>query len=752
MSSQGSFEEPVEVQEGEKSVPIGHQCADEDQPPYGDRALRQDTTVMRGYADARCCEGASLDLDWEQSSWTAHTQAHLQSARALRQAALDQLQVKPQVSSTKLWSTCGVADLLKKRVATAESFTKALLARIETTTGLTEQVSQCGLRLQQEHALLSAPMGVVEKRLELRSQRPSQELLQDHVEEALSQEQSTFAELQRLVLEHLAAGREMLAALVGAKAAMVEEVQSQRHVLRLSRSCLLFDPFHGLDRACVLPQMGTRDHGHGEAARHAAQEALASRELLARTVALEESARRYCSESDAAVLRARREAKRATKATTASLQRHVGELSELKRRLEAEAAESGETVNRLEQAIEAIAEEIARQRELDHDHGPLKFDQRLPKSLQLSMREAASARVREQADATMVKIKELEEWHDTLGNTLAKLAAVHKDLVDNLWSKSKALRIDIACSKLHAQSSAEHAGGSEASCLRSPRAEAASFRAYRPALDPRVLVTLRSKIKAAAFGSGGRAVDVLFGRLDKDGSGILEEEEVRMALRRTFRIPHEAVSDTQISALCAKLDADGSGSVSINELVAFVGADAAVSRRTGRSLVGASLGLESASTMEFGPLSGRSHSGQASALPLASPRRRRVPPLDADVLAKLRSRIKSAAYAGHLGVELEALFGRFDKDGSGQLEEEEVRQALRRTLRIPPSIITDAQITSLCSALDADSSGAVSISEMVDFIGMDKRTGRRSAGPSWWDAGPLSDPGPPSARGRTAPG
>jgi len=46
-----------------------------------------------------------------------------------------------------------------------------------------------------------------------------------------------------------------------------------------------------------------------------------------------------------------------------------------------------------------------------------------------------------------------------------------------------------------------------------------------------------------------------------------------------------------------------------------------------------------------------------------------------------------------------------------------VRRALRRTLRIADSVISDNEVYSLCSMLDADNSGTVCISELVAFLG-----------------------------------
>ncbi|CAE7607847.1 unnamed protein product [Symbiodinium sp. CCMP2456] len=73
-------------------------------------------------------------------------------------------------------------------------------------------------------------------------------------------------------------------------------------------------------------------------------------------------------------------------------------------------------------------------------------------------------------------------------------------------------------------------------------------------------------------------------------------------------------------------------------------------------------------------------------------------------------------YAGWSGVDLALLFRRLDKDRSGELEIDEVKAALRRVLRIPPTVVPDYQIQSFCAIMDTDFSGAVDIEELVGFI------------------------------------
>lgn len=220
-------------------------------------------------------------------------------------------------------------------------------------------------------------------------------------------------------------------------------------------------------------------------------------------------------------------------------------------------------------------------------------------------------------------------------------------------------------------------------------------------IDPFQLATLcklRSTIEAAismneayAGRSKGQLQNVLK-RYDKDGSGRLEYAKVTDALRCALRIPPSIISDSEVAVMCAALDAENCGVVTVTQLLAYVSSSESSLRHHAR----------------------------------------RAPPLDTFVLEKVRSTLKSAAYTGHSGRQLDVLFSRFDRDGSGSLCDHEVRRALRRTLRIPPSVISDLEISSLCVVLDADKSGTVSICELVSFVGpepgISKRTGKNLFG------------------------
>jgi len=156
------------------------------------------------------------------------------------------------------------------------------------------------------------------------------------------------------------------------------------------------------------------------------------------------------------------------------------------------------------------------------------------------------------------------------------------------------------------------------------------------------------------------------------------------------------------------LDTEGCGTISINELIAWVEAEQETGKRSGRFSAGAT--LEPIKT--GGPACGAN-----SPRPPATVRnRRRGPPLASEAVAKIKTRIKSAAYTGYGVRQLNALFSRSDRDGSGKLSDDDVKRTFRRILRIVPAVISDEDISSLCGMVDCENTGFVGIEDLVAFI------------------------------------
>lgn len=278
------------------------------------------------------------------------------------------------------------------------------------------------------------------------------------------------------------------------------------------------------------------------------------------------------------------------------------------------------------------------------------------------------------------------------------------------------------------------------------------------------LTSIRAKIKSMAYtGAAGRQLDVVFARFDRDGSGHLDEDEVRMALRKTCKIPPSVITDAEVSVLCNLLDEDHSGAVSISELVDFLTADTDVAAleeqcsatrasldrlRAARAHAAvdlhnktlawrcdeACIRVTPARGMELDHgiagngspgWSNQANSGHAKAsnapgragtcLPAARSTGRKRP-LDPAVVERVRTRMRAAAAAGSNGKNIDTFFVALDKRGVGLFTKEELRIAMRKTMRIPTTLISDADFGALCEVLDADQTGGISIARLVDFV------------------------------------
>jgi len=172
---------------------------------------------------------------------------------------------------------------------------------------------------------------------------------------------------------------------------------------------------------------------------------------------------------------------------------------------------------------------------------------------------------------------------------------------------------------------------------------------------------LRARLKGAAYNVGGRDWAKLFREQDRDRSGCIGWEEFRKMCRRVLKLTDQ---EAVLRALFLSLDADGSGSLEIEELVAYV----------------------------------------------------------QDPIARMSARLKSAAEAraeGQGGKTWVDQILEADKDGSGQLDWLEFRTMCRKTLKLLDS---NDQLKGVFSALDGDGSGEISVDELIEFVKATKPT------------------------------
>jgi len=629
------------------------------------------------------------------------------------------------------------------------------MQRVEGTELLIRRVNQSLFLLTRDQESLKVPTEICERRLLLRSQRPEEENVEDDFQLALEREERVLSSSSRHLGSYIDAGEKLLDALMAAKDELVADMQFKKHALRLEKSALQFDPYHGRDRACVLPMVAEAKAGKQSSATSADGDVQSgydmrpfkfgtthksldkeetwseetsenihrsvkhTNELLERTQQLERDAAKFLDDVGELSVRVKQQVATAREACQSCMQASIFNLSQQKRELEESVAQGQLDINRTEALLQHMQKEIKGQRtsleqwEQSQEIPLERFDQRLPLAVQQDMRLSASDRMQEHMHNARSNVRVLSNKSEKMRELLSKLRSSSDRLQMHLAAVTASCNIDMQCSKIACN---KDASKSSVSASRSNTASRAPVTGH---LSKESLALIRSRIKSAAYVGPKQGYDVIFKRFDKDGSGTLCFDEVRVALRRILRIPPSSLNDYQISSLCATLDTNASGNVDIAELVSFLGTESLEGRHgLLKEKLNQDLGL---SKVEDGSFKldcfvnrkPRQNKSQCSPQPSTSSKNT----LPQSVVDTIRSKIKAASYAGQMGREIQALFSRFDYNGSGVLEVDEVRQVLRRAMRIPPTVITDQQIWRLCAMLDVDKSGAISIAELTRFVG-----------------------------------
>lgn len=679
------------------------------------------------------------------TSRDAQIKQRLETARVLRKAVQKQFQARPK-ATVKDWAGSGVRETLRKKVSETESLLRQLHVRMEGTETSARKVNQSICILEREQHSLEEPAIICERRLLVRDQRPLDEQVEDDLQVALLNERFVLEQAYKMLSAYIDAGQELREALQAAKCELVADLQFKRHALRLEKSALQFDPYHGRDRACVLPlvpdgqsqkprpspeaekppgparwrlgdtflSIDKDDWGEENAQKSeesVQRSASHASELLCRTAELEQNATKFVDDSVTLMQSVKGKVQSAAEGTNYNMRRNMSQLLQSKKALEKGLAESQEDITQTEGLLQQMQQEMQGQKasleewEASPEISLDRLDQRLPLAVQQEIRQSAFERMQEQVQHAKSNVEVLNTKSEESQDLLSQLRESYSELREHLNAKTASWRIDLQCAKI--KSSGKETSRSQVDSKDS------SFVVPTPRrLSKQTLEMIRHKIKTAAYeGPHGQGFDVMFNRYDQDGSGCLSSHLVRRALRRTLRIPDSSISDGQIFSLCSWLDIDGCGTVEIDELVTFLGRGPEAPPKT--------------ETNSSSQVSNRSfeldcfvspRKSQENNQKKPSNQSNRLPTLGKDMLNTLRSKIKAASYAGQLGCEVKAMFSRFDTTGSGVMEEEQLRQVIRRAMRIPPGVISDQQISKLCSMLDKDNAGVISIDALVDFV------------------------------------
>ena len=222
--------------------------------------------------------------------------------------------------------------------------------------------------------------------------------------------------------------------------------------------------------------------------------------------------------------------------------------------------------------------------------------------------------------------------------------------------------------------------------LGSPVADAAIKAVAEEGDPPSPESRLKHKFRALSYTAMGQDPKVLLRSFDKDRSGALDLQEFISAARKGAGMTREEMSDLELRNLFRAVDSDGSGSMSIDELVTFVwGAD-------GQTVVSAAQG------------------GVAEQKQLIAQ--------DCQLRAQVeraRRKLQGLSY-GTSGQDPALLLRRYDRDKNGKLDHQEFTMAIRKGGQMSKSDVTDTELRELFRAADVDGDGVLSINELTAFV------------------------------------
>ena len=276
-------------------------------------------------------------------------------------------------------------------------------------------------------------------------------------------------------------------------------------------------------------------------------------------------------------------------------------------------------------------------------------------------------------------------------------------------------------------------------------------------VDGRRLNSLRNALLGAALQATGRrggrkaavrALGSLFEEYDVNRSGALSLPEFTAAIRNGVRVDASRLSDSALVRLFCMADADASGTVQLDEFLAWVQADGG-----GEAAQGAN-GESSRDSHKPAPpphrrarsqprahgdtVSSRSHQKAAvgdggqddeGEHPIALALR-----MQPGALRTLKQKLRAAAYAVG-GVDFAKLFRHYDRDNSGMLKFEEFRSALRRDGKIDPKMMSDAELMRMFCLVDVDAGGLIDRHEFSAWLQDSNQGARRDDGDAGGDGG-----------------
>jgi Ca2+-binding EF-hand superfamily protein len=168
-----------------------------------------------------------------------------------------------------------------------------------------------------------------------------------------------------------------------------------------------------------------------------------------------------------------------------------------------------------------------------------------------------------------------------------------------------------------------------------------------------------------------------FGRVDRDGSGEVDLQE----LQEIFERQNVFLTEEELAQVMLEIDEDGSGDIDLEEFLEWLRSESVLAARLRNHL----------------------HVGENTIGEV-------VHDVGKDPIAFSKAKLRV------LGVmngefSIEALFAHYDRDGDGDLDYYEFKTALRRDAQVPPRALPEAELRALFDAIDTDGDKSVSVEE-----------------------------------------
>lgn len=297
--------------------------------------------------------------------------------------------------------------------------------------------------LRRAHRTLWTQLTVCEQRLDLRENRPSQELVRDNFQKALEEEWEITADAREELIRLISKGEQLASTLSEVKHQLVEALYLHRKSLRADRCQLMADISQGSDYDRSLYSVCSPLSSTCSAAPSNPKDAERSTQdpppdvthLLARAVQLEDASFKLCQECDTCIGTRSLACREATALTEEHMDRRVRQMGHVKHALQKQLMATSETI---QEAVLTFGKVIDVPREsVLPDVTKQQLQQRPEQSSVDSHLDLGN-------DSTSILSTKLQ----TTANVLGQLKASGARLQEDLKHKISALRIDGMCRKV----------------------------------------------------------------------------------------------------------------------------------------------------------------------------------------------------------------------------------------------------------------------------------------------------------------